>query len=58
MRIGLLGGTFDPPHIAHLAVAEAAFRQLRLDAVWLVPAGVPLAEGGIGDHAGRAQVGV
>lgn len=41
MRIGLLGGTFDPPHIAHLAVAEAAFRQLGLDAVWLVPAGSP-----------------
>ncbi|MDE0370732.1 MAG: nicotinate-nucleotide adenylyltransferase [bacterium] len=41
MRIGLLGGTFDPPHVAHLAVAEAAFRQLRLDAVWLVPAGSP-----------------
>ena len=41
MRIGLLGGTFDPPHIAHLVVAEAAFRQLRLDAVWLVPAGWP-----------------
>lgn len=41
MLIGLLGGTFDPPHIAHLAVAEAAFRQLRLDAVWLVPAGSP-----------------
>ena len=41
MRIGLLGGTFDPPHVAHLAVAEAAFRQLRLDAVWLLPAGSP-----------------
>ena len=41
MRIGLLGGTFDPPHLAHLAVAEAAFRQLCLDAVWLVPAGSP-----------------
>ena len=41
MLIGLLGGTFDPPHIAHMAVAEAAFRQLRLDAIWLVPAGSP-----------------
>lgn len=41
MRIGFLGGTFDPPHIAHLVVAEAAFRQLDLDAVWLVPAGTP-----------------
>lgn len=41
MRIGLLGGTFDPPHIAHLAIAEAAFRQLDLDEVRLVPAGTP-----------------
>jgi len=46
MRIGLLGGTFDPPHVAHMAVAEAAFRQLHLDAVWLVPAGSPWQKAG------------
>lgn len=46
MRIGLLGGTFDPPHVAHLAVAEAAFRQLGLDEVWLVPAGQPWQKAG------------
>ena len=39
--IGILGGTFDPPHIAHLAVAHAAREQLRLDEVVLMPAGDP-----------------
>jgi len=41
MRIGLFGGTFDPPHLAHLVVAEAAYCQLGLDEVWLIPAGAP-----------------
>jgi nicotinate-nucleotide adenylyltransferase len=39
--IGILGGTFDPPHIAHLAVAHAAREQLGLDEVLLMPAGEP-----------------
>lgn len=37
MRVGLLGGTFDPPHAAHLALARAAASQLSLDEVMLVP---------------------
>ena len=37
----LLGGTFDPPHIAHLALAEAAYRQLGVCQVEFVPAGDP-----------------
>ncbi|GAB4566730.1 MAG: nicotinate-nucleotide adenylyltransferase [Anaerolineae bacterium] len=41
MRIGILGGTFDPPHIGHLILAEEAWFQLRLDRVLLVPAGDP-----------------
>lgn len=41
VRIGIIGGTFDPPHIAHMAVAEAALRQLDLHRVWFVPAGIP-----------------
>ncbi len=41
MRRGLLGGTFDPPHIAHLVAGEAAYRQLGLDVVTFVPAGAP-----------------
>lgn len=41
MRLGLLGGTFDPIHLGHLRAAEAAREALALDAVWFVPAGVP-----------------
>ncbi len=37
MRIGLLGGTFDPPHEGHLKLADAAFDQLNLDKVVFVP---------------------
>ena len=40
-RIGVLGGTFDPPHVAHLALGEAAWRRLGLDRVIFVPAGDP-----------------
>lgn len=40
-RIGLFGGTFDPPHHAHLQVAHAAADAAGLDAVWLVPSGMP-----------------
>jgi nicotinate-nucleotide adenylyltransferase len=40
-RIGLLGGTFDPPHIGHLVCAQEALAQLELDRVLLVPAGTP-----------------
>jgi nicotinate-nucleotide adenylyltransferase len=41
VRSGLLGGTFDPPHIAHLLAGEVAFRQLGLDRVIFLPAGSP-----------------
>lgn len=46
MRIGLFGGTFDPPHLGHLAVAEAAQAQLSLDTVlWIPSARNPLKRG-------------
>ncbi len=38
MHIGLFGGTFDPPHVGHLIVAEAARDQCELDQVWWIPA--------------------
>jgi nicotinate-nucleotide adenylyltransferase len=41
MRIGLLGGTFDPVHLGHLAAAEAALRCADLDRVLMVPAARP-----------------
>jgi len=40
-RVGVLGGTFDPPHRAHLALAAAAREALRLDRVLFVVAGDP-----------------
>jgi nicotinate-nucleotide adenylyltransferase len=40
-RLGVLGGTFDPPHHGHLAFAEWARSELRLDRVLFVPAGTP-----------------
>jgi nicotinate-nucleotide adenylyltransferase len=40
-RIGLLGGTFDPPHVGHLWLGETAKEQLNLDAVWFLPVGEP-----------------
>jgi nicotinate-nucleotide adenylyltransferase len=39
-RIGILGGTFDPPHFGHRRLAEAALTQLSLDKVLFAPAGV------------------
>ena len=39
--LGILGGTFDPIHIAHLAVAEEARESLALDRVLFIPAGQP-----------------
>lgn len=41
VRVGVLGGTFDPIHIGHLILAEEARDQLDLSIVYLVPAGDP-----------------
>lgn len=38
MKIGILGGTFDPPHAGHLALARAALAELQLDEIIFLPA--------------------
>jgi len=41
MRIGVYGGTFNPPHLGHIAAARAVFQLLNLDRLFLIPAGTP-----------------
>jgi nicotinate-nucleotide adenylyltransferase len=41
VRIGILGGTFNPPHIGHLVCAQEAYIQLGLDRVVFMPARIP-----------------
>ncbi|GIO27611.1 nicotinate-nucleotide adenylyltransferase [Ornithinibacillus bavariensis] len=36
-RIGILGGTFDPPHMGHLIIAQEVLCALKLDQVWFIP---------------------
>ena len=38
-RVGVFGGAFDPPHQAHVALAQAALSQLKLDALHILPTG-------------------
>ncbi len=40
-RVGLMGGTFDPIHNAHLSLADCALNSLQLDEIWFLPAAVP-----------------
>jgi nicotinate-nucleotide adenylyltransferase len=40
-RVGILGGTFDPPHNGHIAIARAALKELGLDKVVFIPARIP-----------------
>ena len=54
MRIGVLGGSFNPPHIGHLVVASDAFEALELDRLLIVPASAnPLK--GIGASGATAE---
>ncbi len=52
-RIGIFGGSFDPPHLGHLVIAEMARRSLDLDVVYLVPAYKPPHKNG--SHPSTAQ---
>ena len=40
-KIGILGGTFDPPHNAHYEIARTAIEQFQLERVIFIPSGTP-----------------
>ena len=46
LRRGILGGTFDPPHLGHLVLASNARHALQLDEVWFIPTGDPYRKAG------------
>jgi nicotinate-nucleotide adenylyltransferase len=55
-RVGLLGGTFNPPHLGHLVMAQEAHEQLGLDRVLLVPVAVPPHKEAEADPGAEARV--
>lgn len=57
-KIGIMGGTFDPIHIAHLRLAETAYDTFRLDQVIFLPASDPPHKAGrnVTDYAKRAEM--
>ena len=40
-RIGILGGTFNPPHIGHFMIANEVYHQMKLDEIWFMPNNIP-----------------
>lgn len=55
MKIGIYGGSFNPPHLGHLAAAKAALAALKLDKLVFVPAGCPPHKELSPDSPGAAQ---
>ena len=41
MKIGIMGGTFDPIHNGHLMIAKTAYSQYHLDEIWFMPSAKP-----------------
>ena len=55
-RIGLLGGSFDPPHAGHLHITKQALKRFQLDRVWwMVTPGNPLKKRGPAEIGRRVQ---
>ncbi|MBO5439561.1 MAG: nicotinate (nicotinamide) nucleotide adenylyltransferase [Clostridia bacterium] len=41
MRVGIFGGTFDPPHLGHINMCEAFLKKISLDKLYVIPAHIP-----------------
>jgi nicotinate-nucleotide adenylyltransferase len=58
VRLGIFGGTFDPPHVGHLIVAQDAVRALHLDRIAFVPAALPPHKRGVSITAAALRLGM
>lgn len=64
MKIGIMGGTFDPVHNGHLMLGEYAYRQFSLDEIWFMPNGNPphkntsLIQAGISDRVEMTKLAI
>ena len=56
MKIGILGGTFDPPHNAHKEIANRALQQFNLEKILFIPAGVSWQKNDALDYAFRYKM--
>ena len=56
MKIGILGGTFDPPHNAHKEIADRALQQFNLEKILFIPAGVSWQKNDALDYAFRYKM--
>ena len=56
MRICLFGGTFDPPHIGHLLIAQTVFEEENFDKIFFIPAYNPPHKGNITPIKNRLEM--
>ncbi len=55
-NLGVFGGTFDPPHIGHLILAQSACEQLNLDKIIIIPAGKQPHKSNLNISSGKARL--
>jgi len=53
MKIGILGGTFDPPHNAHKEIANRALEQFDLEKILFIPSGISWQKNNVSDYKSR-----
>jgi len=56
MKVGILGGTFDPIHQGHLKMAETAYKELKLDKILIMPSGNPPHKDNISSSLDRSNM--